>query len=176
VTSDLHTRLAALIRDVPDFPKPGILFKDITPLLADVAGFRLAVEALAERITAHHPEALVGIESRGFIFAAALAQRLQLPLQLVRKPGKLPWQTVAVDYALEYGSGRLEMHRDAVQPGQRVAVIDDLLATGGTAAAAVSLLRTLGAEPCCAAFVVELAFLNGRTPLIDLPVECLLVY
>lgn len=175
-TDAVQDALSRLIRDVPDFPKPGILFKDITPLLADADGFALAVDSLAECIVPYRPTALAGIESRGFIFASALAHKLRLPLQLVRKPGKLPWHSAAVDYELEYGSDRLEMHRDAAAPGDRVAVIDDLLATGGTAAATVRLLKELGADVCCAAFVIELGFLDGRRQLDGVPVEYLLGY
>ncbi len=169
-------RIAALIRDVPDFPKPGILFKDITPLLADVNGFALVIDALAERIAPHHPDGLVAIESRGFIFAAPLAQRLKLPLQLVRKPGKLPSTTANIEYQLEYGNDRLEMHVDAVRAGGRYAVVDDVLATGGTAAAAASLLQKLQGVVVCQAFLMELAALGGRKRLQPVAVEALLSF
>ena len=169
-------RLQQLIRDVPDFPKPGILFKDITPLLADAAAFEFVARMLADRVRSYHPTALVAIESRGFIFGAVLARRLDLPLQLVRKPGKLPRTSVSAGYQLEYGTDTLEMHSDAVSAGDRLALIDDLLATGGTAETAVRLVRELGGEVCCAAFLIELAFLNGRGRLSSLPIESLIVY
>lgn len=171
-----HARLFALIRDVPDFPKPGILFRDITPLLADAQGFGEVVEWLATRVRAHGATSLAAIEARGFVFGAALARRLELPLQLIRKPGKLPWRTAHVDYQLEYGSDRLEIHADAVRAGDRVAIIDDLLATGGTSAAAVELVRALGGEVCCVVAPVELQALGGRQRLAGVAVESLLVY
>lgn len=161
------------IRDVPDFPKPGIVFKDITPLLSSPEAFAGAIDLLAERVAPYRPEMIAAIESRGFIFGAALAARLELPLQLVRKPGKLPYQTVGVSYELEYGEDRVEMHVDAVVPGRRYSVIDDLVATGGTAAATAELLTQQGAELACFAFVVELAFLEGKARLGGGPVETL---
>lgn len=169
-------RLQQLIRDVPDFPKPGILFKDITPLLADAEAFEFVAKVLADRVRSYHPTALVAIESRGFIFGAVLARRLNLPLQLVRKPGKLPRKRISAGYQLEYNTDTLEMHHDAVSSGDRLALIDDLLATGGTAEAAVRLVRQLGGEVCCAAFLIELALLKGRQRLPSLPVESLIVY
>lgn len=170
------TRIRALIRDVPDFPKPGILFKDITPLLGDVDGFALAVNALAERIAVHRPDALVAIEARGFIFGTALAQALKLPLQLVRKPGKLPAATASVDYQLEYGRDRLEIHVDAISAGTKYAIVDDVLATGGTAAATAALVRKLHGEVACQAFLMELSVLGGRSRLQLDPVETLLSF
>lgn len=169
-------RLEGLIRDVPDFPRQGIVFKDITPLLADAEAFDFVIGRLAERIMRHKPDALAAIESRGFIFGAALAGKLGLPLQLVRKSGKLPGSRVTVGYDLEYGSDSLEMHHDAVSAGDRVALIDDLLATGGTAGAAAQLVHKLGGDVCCATFLIELAFLNGRGQLPTLPVESLIIY
>src|SRR5690606_13587719 len=133
-------QLATLIRDVPDFPKPGIVFKDITPLLADALGFAAVTEELRQRIAPARPDAIVGIESRGFIFGAALAQSMGLPLQLVRKSGKLPYRTVVQSYELEYGTDTIEMHVDAVEAGKRYAVVDDLIATGGTARATCGLI------------------------------------
>lgn len=174
--SDRQARLFACIRDVPDFPKPGILFRDITPLLADTEAFAEVVGWMAERVASHQATSLAAIEARGFVFGAALARRLNLPLQLVRKPGKLPWQTAHADYQLEYGSDRLEIHRDAGGAGQRTAIIDDLLATGGTAAAAVELLSSLGGEVCCVAAAIELQGLGARERLADVPVESLLIY
>lgn len=169
-------RIQALIRDVPDFPRPGILFKDITPLLADADGFSLAVDALARRIGVHRPEALVAIEARGFIFGAALAQLLKLPLLLVRKPGKLPAATASVDYQLEYGNDRLEIHADAICADVRYAIVDDVLATGGTAAATATLVRKLHGEVVCQAFLMELSTLSGRSRLQPVPVEALLSF
>lgn len=169
-------QLSTLVRSVPDFPKPGIVFRDITPLLADSRGFGSTVELLARRIEAHDATELAAIEARGFLFGAALAMRLGLPLQLIRKPGKLPWQTVGIDYQLEYGTDRLEMHRDAAGANARVAVVDDVLATGGTATAAVRLVESLGARVCCVAAAVELQALGARARLGGIPVETLLVY
>ena len=168
--------IRSLIRDVPDFPKPGIVFKDITPLLSDADGFGAATELLAERASAHRPDAIVAIESRGFLFGAALARKLHLPLHLVRKAGKLPHETASVTYDLEYGTDRVEIHIDAVGRGQRCAVVDDLIATGGTAAATGRLLEDQGAEVACHAFVIELSFLHGRERLESWPVETLVQF
>lgn len=170
------SHIRALVRDVPDFPKPGILFRDITPLLADANGFSLAVDALAQRIDIHRPDALVAIEARGFIFGAALAQALKLPLLLVRKPGKLPAATASVDYQLEYGNDRLEIHADAIRAGVRYAIVDDVLATGGTAAATAALVRKLHGEVVCQTFLMELPALDGRRRLQPVPVEALLSF
>ena len=169
-------QLKTYIRDVPDFPKPGIMFKDITPLLANGPAFKHTTDLLAERVREYRPDVLVGIESRGFIFGAALAHQMGLGLLPVRKPGKLPWKKRKVEYALEYGTDALEMHEDALLAGQRVVIVDDLLATGGTAAAAVHLVRELGATLAGAAFVVELTGLNGRGRLGDLPIDALISY
>ncbi len=158
-------RLQSALRDVPDFPKPGIVFKDITPILADPELFGLAVDLLAERIATRNPTCLALVESRGFLFGAAVAQRLGLGIVPVRKKGKLPYSRIEETYALEYGTATLELHTDAVRPGDRVAIIDDLLATGGTALAAAKLVERLGAEVVEIAFLIELAFLNGRQPL-----------
>jgi adenine phosphoribosyltransferase len=149
------------IRDVPDFPKKGIIFKDITPVLADAALFRQVVDALTARWRGEGIAKVIGIESRGFIFAAPLACALQAGLTLVRKPGKLPYRTIREVYALEYGEGALELHVDAIAPGERVLVIDDLLATGGTAEAAGRLATRQGGEVAGYSFVVELGFLEG---------------
>jgi adenine phosphoribosyltransferase len=154
--------LAQLIREVPDFPRPGIGFKDITPLLADPAGFALCIEALAEPWRGQRIDAVCGIESRGFIFGAALAQVLGAGFVPLRKGGKLPARTVGVDYALEYGLDRLEAHVDAMQPGARALIVDDVLATGGTLEAARRLVEHLGAEIAGASVVIELGFLGGR--------------
>ena len=167
--------LARHIRDVPDFPKPGILFKDITPLLADATAFRLSLHLLAERLAPLKPTMIVGVESRGFIFAAPVAERLGLGFAPVRKPGKLPYRRVTETYDLEYGSGTLEMHEDAVA-GQRVVIVDDVLATGGTAAGSARLCQKQGAEVVGYGFVLELGFLHGRKALGGHPVVTLLSY
>ncbi|NYZ62149.1 adenine phosphoribosyltransferase [Luteimonas deserti] len=151
-----------LLRDVPGFPRPGIVFKDITPVLADAAAFAAAVEAMATPWREAPPVAFVGIESRGFIFAAALAQRLGTGFVPVRKPGKLPAHTLHHDYALEYGRDRIEIHVDAVPPGAPVVLVDDVLATGGTLLAALALLRAQGADVLGAAVLVELSALDAR--------------
>ena len=159
--------LKRLIRDVPDFPKPGILFKDITTLLRDAGGLRSAVDCLVEPYREAQLDQVVGIESRGFILGAAVAYRLGVGFVPVRKPGKLPAATLSASYALEYGTDTLEMHRDALAPGQRVLIVDDLLATGGTARAAVNLVKECGAEVAGVAFLIELEALNGRAQLPD---------
>ncbi len=168
--------LKSLIRDVPDFPKPGILFKDITPLLADARGFGLAIDRLADLVSPLKPAGLVAIESRGFIFGAALAQQLKLPLLPVRKPGKLPAKTVSASYQLEYGSDRVEMHADAVQGGRAYVIVDDVIATGGTAEAAARLIESQGAQVAGCAFLIELGFLKGRERLGSRPVASVLQY
>jgi len=169
-------KIQTLIRDVPDFPSPGIVFKDITPLLADPAGFNVVIDHLAERARAHGPEAIFGIESRGFIFGAALASRMGLPLQLVRKRGKLPRETVSMAYELEYGVDHLEVHRDALATGTRCLVVDDVIATGGTAEATGKLIEGQGATVAAFAFVIELSFLDGRERLRSYNVESLITY
>jgi adenine phosphoribosyltransferase len=168
--------IQTLIRDVPDFPSPGIVFKDITPLLADPAGFKAVIDQLAERAQAHSAEAIFGIESRGFIFGAALASRMGLPLQLVRKKGKLPRETVSMAYTLEYGVDHLEVHRDALVSGLRCLVVDDVIATGGTAEATGKLIEAHGATVAAFAFVIELSFLEGRQKLGSYNVESLIRY
>jgi adenine phosphoribosyltransferase len=162
---DLAQRLDATIRDVPDFPKPGILFKDITPVLADPKLLRATIDFFAEKWAGEHVDVVVGMESRGFIFGAPLAMALSAAFVPARKPGKLPYRHIGVEYSLEYGHTRLEMHEDAVKPGQKVLIIDDLLATGGTANATVQLVEKLGGEVLACLFVVELGFLNGRDQL-----------
>jgi adenine phosphoribosyltransferase len=159
---DLKDYLKHLIREIPDHPKPGILFYDLTTLLQNPAGFHTLVDEMCNRYVGNKVDAVVGIEARGFIFAPALAFRLNAGFIPVRKPKKLPWKTAAVTYQLEYGTDTLEIHQDAIRPGQRVLISDDLLATGGTAAASVELVRQLGGEVIGAAFAVELTFLNGR--------------
>jgi adenine phosphoribosyltransferase len=168
--------LRGLIREVPDFPKPGILFYDITTMLKARGGLELAVELLAEQLSGRGVEHVVAMESRGFIFGAPLAMKLGAGFVPVRKPGKLPAETVSASYELEYGTDTLEIHKDAVGAGQKVAVVDDLLATGGTAAATVRLVRSLGAEVVAVAFVIELDFLSGRRKLSDVEVCSLLHY
>jgi adenine phosphoribosyltransferase len=164
------------IRHVPDFPKPGILFYDVTTLLRDAEGFKLAIDAMADPYQAAGISLVVGIESRGFILGAAVADRIGAGFVPVRKVGKLPHTTIRVSYDLEYGSDSLEMHSDAVEPGQRVLIVDDLLATGGTARATVDLVRKLGGDVHAVAVLVELTFLNGRARLQDETVHSVLQY
>ncbi len=163
------------IRGIPDFPKPGILFYDVSPLLAHGPAWKTAIDQLAEAIRPHKPDLLVGIESRGFLVAAPLALALGIGFVMVRKHGKLPGDKVKHSYDLEYGTDTIEVQADAVTPGQRVVMLDDLLATGGTMAAAISLLRQVGADVRAAAFLVELTFLNGRDKL-DVPSVSLMAY
>jgi adenine phosphoribosyltransferase len=170
------TDYKALIRDVPDFPKPGILFKDIMPLLADPQAFGAAVEELAAWARPRRPDLVLGAESRGFILGGALARELGAGFVAARKPGKLPWKTVSVEYALEYGEAMLELHEDAIQPGMRVLVHDDLLATGGTSAAKVRLVEQLGGEVVGVCFLVELDVLHGRALLAGHDVHALVHY
>lgn len=160
----LHTadELRHFVRDVPDFPKPGILFRDVTPLLGDPRALRSAVEAIAAPFREARIDRVLGVESRGFIFGAPVAISLGAGFALVRKAGKLPWKTRKASYALEYGTDTVEMHTDAVHPGERVLVVDDLVATGGTAAAAITLARESKAEVVGAAFLIELEALGGR--------------
>jgi adenine phosphoribosyltransferase len=169
-------KAANLIRDIPDFPKPGILFKDITPVLQDPGAFTEVVKRMAEAAAALKPDVVVGIESRGFIFGAPIALELNLPFALVRKLGKLPYSTVAEEYALEYGTNTVEMHTDSVRPGQRTLVVDDLLATGGTALATARLIEKCGAEVAGFAFLVELSFLAGRHALRGYEIVALIEY
>jgi adenine phosphoribosyltransferase len=164
------------IRHVPDFPKPGILFYDVTTLLQDGEGFRLAVDEMSTPYRDAGVDMIVGIESRGFIFGSAIADRLRTGFAPVRKPGKLPSTTRRASYALEYGTDALEIHDDAVKPGQRVLIVDDLLATGGTAAATVRLVRELGADVLGVQVLIELVALKGRERLKDARVEAVLQY
>lgn len=161
------------IRDVPDFPKEGILFKDITPLLQSPEGLSASIEGLAQVVDPDSYDLVVGIESRGFIFGTALAHHLGKGFVPIRKPGKLPWQTASESYELEYGTDTIEIHVDAFEPGPRALIVDDLLATGGTAEAALKLVRRVGGEPVACAFVIELSFLPGRDRL-DVPVHALM--
>ncbi|MEP7116217.1 MAG: adenine phosphoribosyltransferase [Acidobacteriota bacterium] len=164
------------IRHVPDFPKPGVLFYDITTLLGDPAGFRATLDAMVAPYAGQGIDRVVGIESRGFILASAMADRLGAGFVPIRKPGKLPAATIGESYALEYGTDRLEIHSDALAPGQRVLIVDDVLATGGTARAAVNLVHRLGSSLHAAAFLVELDFLKGRDKLTATTVSSLLHY
>ena len=168
--------IKAFIKDVPDFPKPGIVFKDITPLLANPGAFRAAVDGLAERVAGSRADGLLAIESRGFIFGAALAQTLALPLQLVRKRGKLPRKSISMRYELEYGFDHLEVHEDAIEPGRRYLIVDDVIATGGTAAAVAQLVAAQRATVAACLVLIELSFLNGRAKLGAVPVVSLITY
>lgn len=168
--------LKKLVREIPDYPKPGILFYDLTPLFQDRRGFRMLMERMLERYNTLRVDAVVGIEARGFVIAPVLAYELDAGFVPVRKPGKLPWKTAQIRYQLEYGSDGLEIHEDAVSPGERVLVCDDLLATGGTAQATIHLLRQLGADVIGACFAVELTSLHGRSKLEGVDVFSLLRY
>lgn len=164
------------VRDIPDFPRPGVVFKDITPLLADGVALTACVDGLADHFGDRAVDKVVGIEARGFIVAAPVAVRLGAGFIPVRKPGKLPWDVMAETYQLEYGTDSLEIHRDAVEPGQRVLIVDDVLATGGTAAATARLVGGLGAEVAGFGCIIELSFLNGRRKLGDMDVVSLIDY
>jgi adenine phosphoribosyltransferase len=168
--------LKALIREVPDFPKPGILFYDITTLLKDPAGLRAVIDRLKDRYAGKGIDVVIGIEARGFIFAPALAYALGVGFVPVRKPKKLPAATQRVEYALEYGTDVLEVHADAIQPGQKALIVDDVLATGGTAAAVTKLVEALGGKVAGLGFVIELDFLNGRKKLEGYDVYSMLRY
>ena len=168
--------IKSLIRDIPDFPKPGIIFKDITPLLRDAKGLSATIDRLAAPFRDLNISAVAGMESRGFIFGVSVAERLGVGFVPIRKPGKLPAETIEVTYDLEYGTDSLEMHKDALSAADRVLLVDDLLATGGTAGAAAELVRCVGAEVVGAAFVIELAFLSGREKLEGFPVHALISY
>jgi adenine phosphoribosyltransferase len=172
----MTTDYARLIRDVPDFPKEGILFKDITPLLRDRRGLAGVLDALATRHRDDRIDAVAAVEARGFIFGSALAACLEAGFIPIRKPGKLPHETLSETFALEYGTDTIEMHKDAVKRGDRILIVDDLLATGGTARAAVNLIRASGGEVVGATFLVELDFLAGRKTLADVPVFSLIHY
>ena len=171
MTTDASARLRAAIRDVTDFPKPGIVFKDITPILADAELFRLAIDTFVAACRELRPDKIVGIDARGFLFGAAIAYELGTGFIPVRKKGKLPWRCESAAYALEYGTAVAEMHADALKPGERVVLIDDLLATGGTAAAAIQLIQKMGATLLEAQFLIELGFLHGRKNLEGTPLR-----
>lgn len=168
--------LKQFIRDVPDFPQPGVLFRDITPLLANQAAFAQVIDSLAEPLQRQPVDAIVGIESRGFLFGAPLAYRLHIPLVPVRKAGKLPAPVMSIEYALEYASSQLDIHKDALVPGQRAAVVDDVLATGGTAEATARLVELLGGSVACFLFLAELEALGGRRRLAGYDVRTLLQF
>jgi adenine phosphoribosyltransferase len=168
--------LKPYIRDVPDFPVPGILFRDITPLLRDADAFAAALDMITERVQAITPDAVAAIESRGFLFGAPVAARLALPFVPIRKPGKLPAARMTVEYTLEYGDSQLDIHADALSPGERVVIIDDLLATGGTALAAAKLVELTGASVAALVFLIELAALGGRDALAGYDVHAFVRY
>jgi adenine phosphoribosyltransferase len=175
-TTATPQEIESAIRNVPDFPQAGIQFKDITPVLADARLFAGAIDLLTEKFKPGSVDAVVGIDARGFIFAAAAATKLKAGFVPVRKKGKLPYKTIEQDYALEYGSATVAMHVDALKPCARVVLIDDLLATGGTSAAAVALVKKLGANILEIGFLIELKFLNGREKLKGYPVRSIIVY
>ncbi len=168
--------LAAMVRNVPDFPKPGILFKDITPLLQDAEAFRQAIDRMADAWAGKKIDVVLGIEARGFLFASALAYKLNAGLVIVRKPGKLPYKTKSVTYALEYGTDSLQIHDDAIRAGQRVLIVDDVLATGGTVKAVTELVRQFNADIAGIAFLSELAFLRGREKLAEFELSTLITF
>lgn len=174
--AELQARLRAAVRDVPDFPQPGILFKDITPVLSDAALFNDIIDHLAQRFEPLRIDVVAGIESRGFIFGAPLAKELKAGFVPIRKPGKLPAQRIRVDYALEYGSDALEAHADAIAPGSRVLIVDDVLATGGTARAAAQLVQQLQGDVAAFCILIELTFLHGRERLNAAPLHTLLSF
>lgn len=168
--------LAAMVRNVPDFPKPGILFKDITPLLQDAEAFRQAIDRMADAWAGKKIDVVLGIEARGFLFASALAYKLNAGLVIVRKPGKLPYKTKSVTYALEYGTDSLQIHDDAIRAGQRVLIVDDVLATGGTVKAVTELVRQFNADIAGIAFLSELAFLRGCEKLAEFELSTLITF
>lgn len=177
MSSSTLERLRSAIRDVPDFPQPGIVFKDITPVLADAELLRLAIDGMAEVVAGLRVDKIVGIDARGFIFGSMLAQKLGTGFIPARKKGKLPWKTRGLDYALEYGTNSIEMHEDAIVPGEHVLLADDLLATGGTAGAALQLMEMAQAKIVGAVFFIELGFLKGREKVSSFgPVHSLLTF
>jgi len=176
MASGIVEQLRAAVRDVPDFPKKGIVFKDITPVLSDPVLFRASIDLFLERCRRKNIDKIVGIDARGFLFGSAVAYELGLGFVPIRKRGKLPYQTKSAKYSLEYGEAEVEMHTDAVTAGERVVLVDDLLATGGTSAAAVALLRKAGADLLEAQFLIELEFLHGRKQLEPTPVTSFLKY
>ncbi|TEU00444.1 MAG: adenine phosphoribosyltransferase [Candidatus Stahlbacteria bacterium] len=169
-------KLKSKIRDIPDFPVKGVLFRDITTLLKDIDAFNESIERMAEIIKEKKVDKIIGIEARGFIFAAPIAYKLKVPLNLIRKPGKLPAETVSESYKLEYGENTVEIHKDAITKGDKVVICDDLLATGGTAKASAQLVTRLGGEVVSILFLIELTDLKGRDKLKDYPVDSILKY
>ncbi len=169
-------QLRSTIRDIPDFPQPGIIFKDITPILSDAKLFRQVIDLLADQASKTSPDKVLGIDARGFLFGAAVAYKLSVGFVPVRKKGKLPYRTISFAYSLEYGRAEMEMHVDSVCAGQRIVLVDDLLATGGTSSAAVTLVRNLGAEVSQALYFIELSFLHGRDRLLAVPVHSILEF
>lgn len=174
--NDADTDISRHIRDIPDFPEPGVVFKDITPLLANGPALRSCIDRMADHYAADRIDKVLGVEARGFILAAPVAASLGVGFVPVRKPGKLPWDIEHQEYALEYGTDRLEIHRDAVSPGDRVLIVDDVMATGGTAAAAGALVQRLGGEVVGFSFLIELGFLHGRELLGDHRISTLITY
>ncbi len=174
--TDLEYIIKGKIRSIPDYPRPGISFKDITPLLKDTKAFNLAIDALAKKISAKDFDYIAGIEARGFIIGSALSYKLKKGFIPIRKKGKLPYEKIGIDYELEYGKETLEVHKDAVEKGSRVLIVDDLLATGGTAKATADLLTRLGAKVSGYAFIVELSFLDGRKKLGESNITFLVAY
>lgn len=173
---DQTDALRAAVRDVPDFPKTGILFKDITPILSDGALLRTAIDCFVADCAGQEIKKIVGIDARGFLFGATVADRLGIGFVPIRKRGKLPWKTESLAYKLEYGEAEMEVHTDAFEPGERVSLIDDLLATGGTASAAAKLIEKAGGNVVQAQFLIELGFLEGRAALAPVPAKSILVY
>lgn len=171
-----ETTMKELIRDIPDFPAPGVLFRDITPVLQDPNALKEVIDSMVETVSAMKPDVIVGIESRGFILGVPVAVELGIGFVPVRKSGKLPAETIKAEYALEYGTNVVEIHRDAITPGMRVAIVDDLLATGGTAKAAVQLVEELGGKIAGISFLIELEFLNGRQLFNGYEVSALIKY
>jgi adenine phosphoribosyltransferase len=174
--ADSLAQLAAAVRDVPDFPKPGIIFKDITPLLSEANLFRASIDLFLERCRKHTLDKIVGIDARGFLFGSAVAYELGVGFVPIRKRGKLPYKTERASYTLEYGEAEMEMHVDAIEPGERIVLVDDLLATGGTSASAAALIKKMGGELLEAQFLIELEFLQGRSKLGATPVVSFLRY
>ena len=174
----LQDKIRAVMRDIPDFPKPGILFKDITPIFLQPALCKEITAAFCEPLQNSKPDAIIGIESRGFLFGMLMAQELGVPFVMVRKVGKLPYKTISQEYSLEYGTAKIEMHEDALKPGWNVVIHDDLLATGGTAGAAAQLVKKCGAQVSSFTFVVELGFLSGKQKLLTHTnnIQCLIQY
>ena len=174
----LSDKIKSAVRDIPDFPKPGILFKDITPIFLQSALCNEITEAFCNPFNTKKPDAVLGIESRGFLFGMLMAQKLSVPFVMIRKAGKLPYKTISQEYSLEYGSAKIEIHEDALQKGWNVVIHDDLLATGGTAVAAAELVKKCGANVTSFTFVVELGFLNGKQKLLTHTnnIQCLIQY